>query len=67
MDYVINLYVIGDKVNQLSEACFKRLYHTTAFCIGYNYVLQEDLLNNIVGLTWIDNIFWRLLYYLDIL
>ena len=35
------------KVNLFSESSFKCLYHATAFCIGYNYVLQENLLNNI--------------------
>ncbi len=46
---VVHSFASGEKskVNQFSESCFKGIYHTTAFCIGYNYVLQEDLLNNI--------------------
>ncbi len=52
---LINSYTIGEKskVNQFSESCFKGIYHTTAFCIGYNYVLQEDLLNNIQN-SWVN-------------
>jgi hypothetical protein len=52
---VIHSFSTGEKskVNQFSESCFKGMYHTTAFCIGYNYVIQEDLLNNI-QLCWIN-------------
>jgi len=53
-NFVIS-YATGEKskVDQFSESCFKGIYHLTAFCIGYNYVLQEDLLNNI-QLCWIN-------------
>jgi len=51
----IHSFATGEKskVAQFSESCFKGIYHTTAFCIGYNYVLQENLLNN-VQLCWLD-------------
>jgi hypothetical protein len=51
----IHSFATGEKskVDQISESCFKGIYHTTAFCIGYNYVLKEDLLNNI-QLCWIN-------------
>ena len=52
---VVHYFATGEKskVNQFSESCFKGIYHAMAFCIGYNYVLQEDLLNNI-QLCWVN-------------